>query len=372
MTIFLRTVRLALPTLFFGYGIAANLSIFVGSPPSYALPSEGLLAGGLTRDLDGLYKQDLPHMDLSFGLIGAARYTLLGEARNGAVVGQDGWLFSVEETRALPSEGQLAGIVSTVSEIREKLRTVGTDLVVVPLPAKVDIYRDLAPTPIFGQELEDLFAQFTDELANRGIGAVDARAALRNPDAAAPVFFPTDTHWTPRGATLVAEAVAASSLIEPGVLRFVRSEEPAKTLTGDLIRFVTTNGFALRVGLPPETVVPVVQTPIDVLGNIFGTASADIILVGTSYSANADWGFADALMLALGRDVISLAEEGLGPLQPMQHYLDSELFRDAPPAVVIWEIPIRYLTDATLWPAPGIHPDPEIAALPLHEENPDG
>lgn len=372
MTIFLHTVRLVLPTLFFGYGIAANLSIFLGSPPSYVLPSEGLLAGGLTRDLDGLYKQDLPHMDLSFGLIGAARYALLGEARSGAVVGQDGWLFSAEEVRALPTEGQLAGIVSTVSDIRGKLRTVGTELIVVPLPAKIDIYRDFSPDLVFGRELQDLLAKFTDELADRGIGVVDARPVLLNPDATAPVFFPTDTHWTPHGATLVAQAVAASGLVASGDLRFVRSDEPEKTLTGDLIRFVTTTALAPRLGLPQETVVPFVQTPADVTGDIFGSASADIILVGTSYSANADWGFADALMLALGRDVVSTAEQGLGPLRPMQDYLASDLFRDAPPALVIWEIPIRYLTDPALWPAPSIVPDPKISALPLNEENPDG
>ena len=249
MTAFLHIVRFVLPTLFFGYGIAANLAVLMGPPPEYALPDDGLLSGGLTRDIDGLYKEKLPHMDLSYGLIGAARYALLQEARSGAVVGKDGWLFSSEEARADVGE---------------------------------------------------------------------------------------------------------------------------KALTGDLIRFVTTSTLAARVGLPSETFVPIVQTPLDVAGDIFGAAAADIVLIGTSYSANSDWGFADALMLALGRDVLSMAEQGKGPLQPMQDYLNSAGFKDAPPKVVIWEIPVRFLTDPAIWPGPALSGDAKIANLRPSEENPDG
>ena len=372
MTTVLSIVRLALPNLFFGYGIAANLSAFTGPRPAYDLPAQGLLAGGLTRDLDGLYKQVLPHMDVSFGLIGAARYGLLGEARSGAVVGQNGWLFSTEEVRALPTAPELAHIVGTVADIRDDLRAAGTDLVVVPLPAKIDIYRELSPDPVFGQALADTLGQFSGQLAGRGISVVDARSALAQPGSTTPVFFPTDTHWTPHGATLVADAVAASGFVPAGNLGFVRADTPPKALTGDLIRFITTPELAPRMGLPPETLVPFVQTPAVAATDIFGTAPADIILVGTSYSANADWGFADALMQALGRDVLSLAEPGLGPLQPMRDYLASDMFRDTPPAVVIWEIPVRYLTDPAIWPAPAVPADPEIAAMPPNQENPDG
>ena len=93
--------------------------------------------------------------------------------------------------------------------------------------------------------------------------------------------------------------------------------------------------------------------------DLAGIAVISAVLVGISYSANPDWGFADALMLALGRDVVSVAEQGRGPLAPMQDYLASGDFAAAPPAVVIWEIPVRYLTDPALWkgtdhPAPGI------------------
>ena len=352
MTVLLRTIRLALPTLFIGYGIAANLSMLAGPPPAYALPSEGLLSGGLTREVDGLYKQDLPHMDLSRGVVGAARYAVLGEARSGALVGHNGWLFTSEETRALPTDGQVSDIADRVAEIRQALRANGTDLVVVPLPAKIDIHRAQSADPVFGRNLEDLLARFASELAERGIATVDARTTMLPRDPVTPAFLATDTHWTPHGAALVADAVAESGLVARGPMTFFRTEAPDKTLTGDLVPYVTTANLAARLGLLPETVQAFVQVPVEAAGDIFGAAPTDIVLVGTSYSANADWALADALMRALGRDVINMASPGTGPLRPMQDYLASASFRDAPPQVVIWEIPIRYLTDPAVWPAP--------------------
>ena len=372
MTAFLHIVRFVLPTLFFGYGIAANLAVLMGPPPEYALPDDGLLSGGLTRDIDGLYKEKLPHMDLSYGLIGAARYALLQEARSGAVVGKDGWLFSSEEARAVPSDASVAEIVDTVLTVQQRLRAAGTDLVVVPLPAKIDVYREHSPDQMFGNALATLFETFAGRLADRGIKVVNARAALAAHGPDAQMFFATDTHWTPEGAATVANAVAGSNMLAQGDLRFARADVEEKALTGDLIRFVTTSTLAARVGLPSETFVPIVQTPLDVAGDIFGAAAADIVLIGTSYSANSDWGFADALMLALGRDVLSMAEQGKGPLQPMQDYLNSAGFKDAPPKVVIWEIPVRFLTDPAIWPGPALSGDAKIANLRPSEENPDG
>jgi alginate O-acetyltransferase complex protein AlgJ len=368
MTIILRAAHLAVPTLFFGYGIFANLALLTGPQIVVDLPEDGLLSGGLTRDLDHLYKKDLPHMGLSFGLIGAARYALLGEARQGAVVGQDGWLFSGEEVRPVPDDTALAGIVQTVLGVRAQLLLAGTDLVVVPLPAKIDIYRDIGPDSSFGAALEGLYAGFSGQLSGVGVAVVDARTPLLDPAEA--VFFATDTHWTPLGASLVAAAVAASGTVATGPITYDRATGTATWLTGDLVSFVTTPDLAPRIGLPPETVTPFVQTPAGAASDIFGATGTDIVLVGTSYSANPDWGFADALMAALGRDVVSVAEQGLGPLQPMQDFLVSADFRDAPPAVVIWEIPIRYLTDPAIWPD-ATAPEPQIAALTT-QANSDG
>ena len=357
MSILLHAARLSLPTLFFGYAVVANLSLLARPLPEMEMAESGLLSGGLTCDFDGIYKAALPHVAPSFGLIGAARYALLDEARHGAVVGTDGWLFTAEETREMPSETDLTAIAATLRDIRDQLSQTGTDLVVVPLPAKIDVARAHSSDPLYGAALEGLYVRFSTRIEDLGLVVVDARKALVSSED--PGFFMTDTHWTPDGAARVATAVAQSGAVPRGDLAYSRTEGQAKALTGDLVAFVTTPGLAPYIGIAPERVVPAVQTPMTSDADIFGDAASDIVLVGTSYSANPDWGFADALMLALGRDVVSVAEQGRGPLAPMQDYLAGSDFSDAPPAVVIWEIPVRYLTDPALWkgtdhPAPGI------------------
>lgn len=362
----LYTARLALPALFFGYAVFANLSLLAGPRPAVNLPDAGLLSGGLTRDLDATYKAGLPHVNPSFGLIGAARYAVLGEARTGALVGRDGWLFTSEETRPLPSDADLTAIIRLVAATGRHLRSNGIDLVVVPLPAKIDVLRAKSHHPAFGAAQGQLYTRFMAGLAGSGVAVVDARNALSSlPEQ---VFLATDTHWTPRGAERVAAAVAASGTIAAGGLVLDTIPSAPRTMTGDLVRFVTTDALAPHVGLPQEMITPVTLAERDEPADIFAGSQQDIVLVGTSYSANPDWGFADALMVALGRDMVNMAAPGIGPLQPMQDYLATALDRTAPPAVVIWEIPVRYLTDPALWQA--MTPlAPEFVALTQKEQS---
>ncbi len=79
---------------------------------------------------------------------------------------------------------------------------------------------------------------------------------------------------------------------------------------------------------------------------LFGDAAIPVVLVGTSYSANAAFGFEAHLKVALQRDVLNLAEEGKGPFAPMKAFLDGDVLKNSPPKLVIWEMPIRYLDDA--------------------------
>lgn len=343
-----KAARLVLPLMLFGYGAVANLAVLSGPPTALTLPRSDLLAGGLTRDFERLYKSTLPHFALSFGWIGAARYALLGEARSGAVVGQDGWLFTREETRPLPSADLREAAIDEIVAIQAVLAAQGTRLVLVPLPAKIDIGARHTPDPALSATMAALDADFIARLNRASIEVVDPRAVLLAQ--AEDVFFATDTHWTRLGASLTAGALAA--YLPRGPLTFAEGPAIDKPLIGDLIRFVTEDSLAPMIGLPPErvTLVPIrSDAPVT---DIFAAAPIDVVLIGTSYSANTDWGFADALTKALGREVENLAEIGLGPVAPMRHYLGGDAFAQTPAQVVIWEFPIRYLSDPDLWTAP--------------------
>ena len=67
-------------------------------------------------------------------------------------------------------------------------------------------------------------------------------------------------------------------------------------------------------------------------------------LIGTSYSAIEKWNFEGALKSALQADVLNLADEGQGPLEPMAKFLKDTDFSRTNIKLVVWEIPERFIT----------------------------
>lgn len=345
-------IRLVAPAVFFGYAALANLSLLRGDVDGPEL--RGFLKGEFAQELDGLYRSELPHREVAVGWIGMARYALLNEGRDGVVAGDDGWLFSSEEFRSQnPEEIKLAETLAYISEVQDQLATLGTDLLVIPLPAKIEIEADHSPSADQIAAMAASYDLFVQELVARGIKQVDTRPALALADEA---FFQTDTHWTDLGAIAVAKAVAQSEHIEIGTETFNRVDKEPIGFTGDLVSFVTSDSLGPFVGLQPEFVVPYVAEAIaseadsgalDLFG---GDGPLPVSLVGTSYSANENWSFVEALKLSTQQDVLNYAKEGLGPVAPMHDYLETLDPSEAPP-LVLWEFPVRYLSDPSLMDA---------------------
>lgn len=332
----LRASRYALPAAFFAYACVASVAAL--SKADHVPGWDGLLAGRTTATIDSLLKTETPHRNLAVGLIGAARFALVGEGRDGVIAGRDRWLFTAEEARpSLP----LAPALAEFAAIRDRLADRGSRLVLLPLPAKLDIHADRAESPALSSRMGQLYHDLLIGLAREGIPAIDARPALRSAG-----FLQTDTHWSVEGAAAVAQAVADSHLIPAGETPMQRHDAPEKEITGDLVTYVTTSDIAPLIGLAPERLRPfTVSAPGADATDIFAATEPPLALVGTSYSANPDWSFAEALKLALDSDLINHAAEGRGPVAPMRDFLAS----DAAPETVIWEFPIRYLTDPDVW-----------------------
>jgi len=155
-------LKLTVPVVFFGYALAANLALFSARdavPPD----ADGLLTGGVSQAIDSLYRDSLPHMDPSVGLIGAARYLVLGEGRPGVIVGQDGVLFTAEEARPAADAPYIAAL-TRIERAAAALDTAGVTLVVVPLPAKLDLLRSRVPDGTAGEVLAALYHRFLEDL----------------------------------------------------------------------------------------------------------------------------------------------------------------------------------------------------------------
>ncbi|NTF09432.1 hypothetical protein G6L37_28415 [Agrobacterium rubi] len=351
-------IQLLIPAALFGYAAFANFGMPERLQPAHVqddLSLTSVLNGGVTVHLEKLYRDGLPHRQLAVEIIGAARYLLLGEGRRGVVSGQDGYLFTDEEFRSPADiDAYLTASVDQIAAISKILSEKGVQLAMVPLPAKSDVYADEAKQSAASSYSEKLYDDFRARLEARGVKTVDTRSALMSARQDRQVFLKTDTHWTPAGAQAVAGAVATQVLGEkPG--NYEISPGAEDRIEGDLVKYVTGGVFAPLVGLGNETVTPyhLAQTsgdqPVD---DIFGNAtSIPVALVGTSYSANELWSFVSFLSFQSGLDVANAALVGQGPVAPMRQYLASLENADSLPQTVLWEFPIRFLTDAKLWAA---------------------
>jgi len=361
------TATLLLPTAFFGYAIYANSALLMNAASPAAQASEAkdlslsyVIDGEATRDLDALYKNELPHRAASVGLFGNARYALLGAGRKGVIVGEEGWFFTAEEFKNV-SKKDIEDTADRIAEIQRDLGGRGINLVLAPLPAKSDLYAEEVPTRVRSASMADAYGEFTAALRQRGITVADTRTALLAAKPFGEVFLKSDTHWSPAGAKAAAEAVQ-SSLQTTGIA--LPSQEvsaqwhPPVSLWGDLTKFVTSPDYAPRVGLTEES-VPVYRATVDAAAggtDIFGDDTAiPVMLVGTSYSANETWSFADFLRQSLRADVVNVAKEGLGPGVPMMDLMAGSALDETTPTIVVWEFPVRYLGTKTLWQRDGEH-----------------
>jgi len=344
--------KLVLPAVFFGYALWVSGSFIVDASQyekDLPLGVASVVDGQFTAKLEDIYKDRLPYRAASTDLLGMVRYVIFGEGRKGVVVGKDGWLFSSEEYRAAGDElKSVAEAARAVADVRDQLAKRGTELVVLPLPAKADIYREHTSYPSLSDEMEQRYAAFRTALTAQDIKTVDARTALLAAKSEGELFLKGDTHWSPKGASVVASATAqaAGPVVSP--VPFTLSEDETLPVEGDLTKFIVSPQYASAVNLAPERVTRLraaAEQPADLTGSdLFSGPSIAIALVGTSYSANENWSFAASLMGAMGADIVNYAEEGHGPFLPMRQYLDSDAAKDTPPKLVIWEIPVRYLT----------------------------
>ena len=359
------TSLLLLPTTFFGYALYANSALLMNAASPEAQASEAkdlslsyVMDGEATRDLDTLYKNELPHRAASVGLFGNARYALLGAGRKGVIVGEDGWFFSAEEFKNV-SSADITAAVDRIAEVQQDLDARGIRLVLAPLPAKSDIYSEEVPSLVRGPAMAEAYNAFAAALKDRGIVTADTRPALLAAKPFGEVFLKSDTHWSPSGAKATAEAVQTSLQVAgialPSESVTAQWQTPV-SLWGDLTKFVTSPDYAPTVGLTQES-VPIYRTTVNAAADgadIFGDDTAvPVMLVGTSYSANENWSFADFLRQSLRADVVNVAKEGLGPGVPMMDLLAGSALDETTPTVVVWEFPIRYLGTKTLWQRDG-------------------
>lgn len=139
------------------------------------------------------------------------------------VVGRDGWLFYRPSVKHVTGAGSLArpapgggpsggDPLGAILHFRDSLAACGVGLLVVPVPGKESIYPERlgAGCGSAGPPENADTPRFLAALAREGVAVLDLAPLLWEAKArsAGPLYLPGDTHWSPAGMALAADALA--------------------------------------------------------------------------------------------------------------------------------------------------------------------
>ena len=192
------------------------------------------------------------------------------------VLGRDQWLFYRPDLRYLVEPDRVEASTSeskwvqppeqsthresveqAILRFRDQLKERGIMLVVMPVPGKPSIYPDQVTRRAVGNERQfrSPTLELIEELQRQGVATVDLFAAFQEMrGSGGPLYLARDTHWTPRGAQIAAQKVAAklSELhIPPLTRKEFRTQSVTVTRWGDILDMMQIPG--LRSAFAAET-----------------------------------------------------------------------------------------------------------------------
>ncbi len=311
---------------------------------------------------------------------------LAGSARergHAVVEGRDGWLFLTSELRHLgagPFWGDAAATASSVTredardplpviiETAEMLRAQGATLLLMPVPPRAVVYADkLWPEAPGTKRLDHDLQAFYHLLEEAGVPVLDLTDTLRAARATdardGPVYCRQDSHWSPRGIALAADALAERlrellpETLPPAPPASVMEPHPI-TIRGDLWRLLD------RPDLPREEIplLPVATPPppADGLGEVLLLADSHGLVFHAGGDLHAEHsGLPDHLAARLAHPVTLLGRRGSAATAVR---IDLARRVRANPAaadrirVVVWCFAAREFTESAGWRSVPIFP----------------
>jgi hypothetical protein len=191
-----------------------------------------------------------------------------------------------------------------IVRFRDQLKERGIALIVVPVPGKPSVYPDKVTRREIGkqQQFQSPTLKLIEALRREGVATVDlfetfrsARAPNGSGETNKPLYLAHDTHWTPQGAQLAAQAVAAQLReFKPAseAVKEFQAQRVSVTRRGDILDMMQIPG--LRDAFPPEKVEceqvldptqgPLVPSPSDRPGTYrFPGQGTSVLVLGDSF-----------------------------------------------------------------------------------------
>jgi hypothetical protein len=313
-----------------------------------------------------------------------AQFAWLRDGGEKALVGRDGWLFYKPGFDDMVSRGSgnprsTDEPVAAIVAWRDALAARGIQLLVMPAPNKESIYPDYltrrtepgqtlisTPTRDLLQRLKsanvecvDLFALFAHARTNA------ARAG------APPLYLERDSHWSPAGVALAAQAVA-QRLAEKGWVRSSRTSYFEKPLAvehlGDVVRMLQS--AQIEKSTVPEK-VPCVQVFREGGGSLYqDQADSEVLVLGDSFlriyqqDEPGGAGFIAHLAKELKQPLTSLVSEG-GASTLVRQELNRRPALLKNKRVIVWEFVERDIRLGTEgWQQVPLPPEPRAEMPP--------
>jgi alginate O-acetyltransferase complex protein AlgJ len=321
--------------------LLAALPIVPALPSLPAPTVDSLASGAWARSVETELNKHNLLQSVGLPLWAAAEWLLFHEGRAGLVVNEDEVLFTAEELALQrPVSAGIAEARLKAAALRAALPP-SAQLVIVPLPDKLRVFH---PGRL-DAEHADRYAALLEGLAADGHRVVDLATPFVNAPARDQLFLHTDTHWSPEGARLAAQSIAAAIP--------TRGDQPCRPVKaaptvhrGDLLSYLPLGPFADWLGPAADTLA----TPScpQGTGGLLDEAALPLALIGTSYSADPRWGFEAALQAELSMDVLNLSVSGRGPFAAVDAALTELPVELTAARLVLWELPERYLTLETV------------------------
>jgi alginate biosynthesis protein AlgX len=258
--------------------------------------------------------------------------------------GNNGYLFYSGDFS--PNNFAIDGRTQYYVQLDQALKSKGIQLIVSPLPSRTIVYPEVLDKT---QALQSTYStdaarenykKSFQRLGDLGLKATDLLSSAlqqRQTDDSKNLYFARDYHWTSEGAKLYAQATAREIMKfeafkslkkEKFTNTYLRSENAESRLAYLLQQVCGTK-------TPPEK-INVFETTRDG-GNLLGDDEYPIVMVGSSYSAEAKYNFEGFLKEALSTNVLNVAVSGGGYNASLEGYFLGKDFAHSKPKFLIWE-----------------------------------
>jgi alginate biosynthesis protein AlgX len=259
-----------------------------------------------------------------------------------AVEGGDGFFFRIRPDLQA-HHGMDDTTAASLGALTKALAARGTTLVILPVPARAQVMSQALPpmARYLGYDADTSSAVYVDMIKRMraaGVHVADARSAMRTAAlAGTPVYFKTDPRPTPQGAQVLAQVVADTLAQVPRVKDLPR----ATFTTTQGAPFTLQSGMRAQLQLACQTALPEASAPsYTTTGNVIVGATSVTALLGTQISGTPELNLAGFISEATGIRAGAYGVTGGGAFAAISSYLTSADFRQSPPQVIVWEMPV--------------------------------